>query len=110
MKLNWNYLLAGFIELAILGNILHGPLICINPYLNLYGPFGAMAEVISIQALLPVFNLFFKNVFNLLLKQKDVSEFKCLLVCLFVNSSEWVQFKELKFWGMIPLGVQMVLG
>ena len=42
----------------------------------------------------------------LLLKQKDVSDF----VCLFPNSSKTTQPDELKFWGMIPLGMQKVLG
>ena len=34
----------------------------------------------------------------------------CLFVFLFPNSSETVTPNELKVWGMIPLGVQMVLG
>ena len=42
----------------------------------------------------------------LLLKQKDVSDF----VCLFPNSSKTTKPDELKFWGMIPLGMQKVLG
>ena len=33
----------------------------------------------------------------------------CVFVCLFSKSSETGQPKELKFWGMIPLGMQMVL-
>ena len=33
-----------------------------------------------------------------------------LCVCLFPNSSETVNTNEKKFWGMIPLRVQMVLG
>ena len=42
----------------------------------------------------------------LLLKQKDVSDF----VCLFPNSSKTTKPDELKLWGMIPLGMQKVLG
>ena len=42
----------------------------------------------------------------LFLKQKDVIEF----VCLFPNSSKTVNPNEQNFWGMITLGVQMVLG
>ena len=33
-----------------------------------------------------------------------------LSVCLFVNFSKTAEPDELKFWGMIPLGLQMVLG
>ena len=38
------------------------------------------------------------------------SEFVYLFVYLFPNSSKTMNPNELKFWGMIPLGVQMVLG
>ena len=41
----------------------------------------------------------------LLLKQKDVSDF----VCLFPNSSKTTKPDELKFWGMIHLGMQWFL-
>ena len=34
----------------------------------------------------------------------------CVCVCLFPNSYKTVNPNEQKFWGMIPLGVQMVLG
>ena len=40
----------------------------------------------------------------------SVSEFVCVFVCLFLNSSETVNPNELKIGGMISLGVQMVLG
>ena len=40
------------------------------------------------------------------LKQYDVSE----CVCLSLNYYEMADPNELKFWGMIPLGVQTVLG
>ena len=40
----------------------------------------------------------------------SVSEWVCLFVCLFPNSSETANPSELKFWGMIPLGMQNVLG
>ena len=33
-----------------------------------------------------------------------------VFVCLFPNSSETAHPYELKFWGLIPLKVQMVLG
>ena len=38
----------------------------------------------------------------------SVSEF--VFVCLFPNFSETANPSELKFWGMIPLGMQNVLG
>ena len=44
------------------------------------------------------------------LKKEDVSEFVYLFVYLFPNSSETANPNELKFWGMIPLGMQKVLG
>ena len=44
------------------------------------------------------------------LNQYDVSEFVCFFVCLFPNSSETANPNELKFWGMIPLGIGKVLG
>ena len=46
------------------------------------------------------------------LKQYDVSEFVyvCVFVCLSFNSSETANSNELKFWGMISLLVQIVLG
>ena len=34
----------------------------------------------------------------------------CVFVCSFPNSSKTVDPNELKFWGMISLGVQKVLG
>ena len=40
----------------------------------------------------------------------SVSEFVCVFVCLFPNSSETANPSELKFWGMIPLGMRKVLG
>ena len=40
----------------------------------------------------------------------SVSESVCLFVCLFPNSSETANPSELKFWGMIPLGIRKVLG
>ena len=38
----------------------------------------------------------------------SVSEFVCVFVCLFPNSSETVNPSELKFWGMILLGIGKV--
>ena len=46
----------------------------------------------------------------LLLKQQSVSEWVSESVCLFPNSSETANSSELKFWGMIPLGMEEDLG
>ena len=40
----------------------------------------------------------------------SVSEWASLFECLFPNSSETVKPSDLKFLGMIPLGMQNVLG
>ena len=40
----------------------------------------------------------------------SVCLFVWLFVCLFPNSSETANPSELKFWGMIPLGIGKVLG
>ena len=50
---------------------------------------------------------------NLSLYQSNrmsVSLCVCLCVCLFPNSYETANPNELKFWGMIPLGMEKVLG
>ena len=46
----------------------------------------------------------------LLLKHQSVSEFVCLSVVMFPNSSQTANPSKLKFWGMIPLGIGKVLG
>ena len=40
----------------------------------------------------------------------SVSEWVCVCVWMFPNSSETANPSELKFWGMIPLGIGKVLG
>ena len=54
-----------------------------------------------------------QNPYNVLLMIILLVNYKVsvsLCVCLFLNSSETVETDELRFLGMIPLGVQMVLG
>ena len=41
---------------------------------------------------------------------KSTSLLVSLFVCLLPNSSETANPSNLKFWGMIPLGMQNVLG
>ena len=45
-----------------------------------------------------------------LYKSKNVSELVFLFVCLFPNSSETTKPDELKFLGLILLGIRKVLG
>ena len=44
-----------------------------------------------------------------LYKQYDISESVCLFVCVSPNSSKMANSNKLKFWGMVPLGMQNVL-
>ena len=43
-------------------------------------------------------------------KRQCVSEWVCVCVWMFPNSSETANPSDLKFWGMIPLGIGKVLG
>ena len=43
-------------------------------------------------------------------KHQSVSEWVCVCVWMFPNSSETANPSDLKFWGMIPLGMEKVFG
>ena len=43
-----------------------------------------------------------------LYKQYDISESVCLFVCVIPNSSKTANSNKLKFWGMVPLGMQKI--
>ena len=43
-------------------------------------------------------------------KRQSVSEWVCVCVWMFPNSSETANPSDLKFWGMISLGMEKVLG
>ena len=63
---------------------------------------------LSIDFILKTLNFTFCFVFCYLSSKAIVCQWVCLFVCLLPNSSETTNPNELKFWGMIALGLHIV--